>query len=383
MSQKVVIANPIYDAVFKFLLSDLKVAKLMLSVLLEKEIVELDFMPTEIIAKKHFDLTEEEKNSLKQSGGLTYFRIDFSAKVKDPNGNTTQIIIELQKAKLLTTVKRFRQYLGEQYANPNLMTTIKTLSGIHYQVGIPIYAIYILGYELDAFQDIPIISIENQVKDKYSQKPLYNSEPFITSLFHEGLIILIPALKGKHRTRVEKMLQIFEDSISRKELHLLEINTEDYPEELHPIITRLQMAAANTQLSKQMGAEDDLEAELEERELRLRDVEGRLEEQRKKTEEERQRAEKEQQRAEEERQRAEEERQRAEEERQRAEKERQRAEEERQRAEEERQRAEEERQRAEEMFSLSVKTLRQAGLTDEMIASSLKVPLQTIQNIQE
>jgi len=42
------IANPIYDVVFKYLLDDEKVARLMLSALLGKEVLELEFRPTEV-----------------------------------------------------------------------------------------------------------------------------------------------------------------------------------------------------------------------------------------------------------------------------------------------------------------------------------------------
>ena len=42
------IANPIYDVVFKYLLDDEKVARLLLSALLGKEVLELQFRPTEV-----------------------------------------------------------------------------------------------------------------------------------------------------------------------------------------------------------------------------------------------------------------------------------------------------------------------------------------------
>jgi hypothetical protein len=42
------IANPIYDVAFKYLLDDEKVARLMLSALLGKEVLELGFRPTEV-----------------------------------------------------------------------------------------------------------------------------------------------------------------------------------------------------------------------------------------------------------------------------------------------------------------------------------------------
>jgi hypothetical protein len=41
------IANPIYDAVFKYLLEDKRVAKLLLSTILDEEILDINIQPTE------------------------------------------------------------------------------------------------------------------------------------------------------------------------------------------------------------------------------------------------------------------------------------------------------------------------------------------------
>ena len=42
------IANPIYDVVFKYLMDDNKVAKLLLSAIIGEEILTLEYRPTEI-----------------------------------------------------------------------------------------------------------------------------------------------------------------------------------------------------------------------------------------------------------------------------------------------------------------------------------------------
>ncbi|HLA34289.1 MAG TPA: hypothetical protein VJ001_05410, partial [Rhodocyclaceae bacterium] len=60
------IANPIYDAVFKYLLEDNQVAKLMLSTLLGEEVVELHFSP-------------QERTTEIGSRNLTVYRLDFAA----------------------------------------------------------------------------------------------------------------------------------------------------------------------------------------------------------------------------------------------------------------------------------------------------------------
>ncbi|MCS6832391.1 MAG: hypothetical protein NZ521_02360 [Flammeovirgaceae bacterium] len=315
------IANPIYDAVFKYLLSDLKVAKLLLSTLLEKEITHLDFLPTEITSKSYHQVQHKDP-TLQSHIGLSYFRIDFAANIKLPNGDYQHVIIELQKARLITTLKRFRTYLGEQYRNPNLYQSITTPNGKTYEASIPIYAIYILGYTLDEYEDTPVLEIELCLKDKYTKKIYQKTDNFVRSLFHEGLVVLVPNLKGKYRSQVERMLRIFEDSVGESGMHLLEINAEEYPEELRPIIYRLQKAVVDESVSRQMEAEDEIFEEIRDREVALLKARREAEEAEKKAEQERKEKEEAKQRAERERKEKEEAIKRAEEAKQKAERER-------------------------------------------------------------
>lgn len=97
------IANPIYDVVFKYLMNDEKVARLLLSAIIGREVVSLEFRPTE----HHFPVGEM----------LAVLRMDFSARILDEYGHQELIILELQKAKLATDIMRFRRYLGEQYSS--------------------------------------------------------------------------------------------------------------------------------------------------------------------------------------------------------------------------------------------------------------------------
>ena len=78
-----IIANPIYDAVFKFLMEDKKVAKILLSALLKKEIIDLEM-------RRH------EYTSMEQTR-ISLFRIDFSAKIREDDGSEHLVLIELQK----------------------------------------------------------------------------------------------------------------------------------------------------------------------------------------------------------------------------------------------------------------------------------------------
>ena len=99
------IANPIYDAVFKYLMEDNRVAKTVLSALLQREVAEVEM-------RKH-----EYTNGTRDK--ISMFRIDFGAQVRQDDGSLKLVLIELQKTWLETETLRFRQYLGTQYANPD------------------------------------------------------------------------------------------------------------------------------------------------------------------------------------------------------------------------------------------------------------------------
>jgi hypothetical protein len=276
------IANPIYDVVFKFLMEDSRSAKSLLSALIQQEIIELDFLPQEIslqvgaVAKNNFQ-------SMLEKSSLTIYRMDFSAKIKTSEGEK-QIVIELQKARLSEDISRFRKYLGKQYLNKELFVWAKTPSKL-YKAGIPIFAIYFLGYELDAYRDIPVLTIENCVKDRFSQEKLTNNEPFIESLFHEGLIVIIPALKNRRRNELEKLLSIFDQSNREQNFHILNVNENDFPEKYRYIIRRLQAASESDEMRDKMLAEDDFMSEIQELERSKDEALEQVQEERRQKEE--------------------------------------------------------------------------------------------------
>jgi len=259
------IANPIYDVVFKFLMEDSRAAKTLLSALIRQEITELSFLPQELsidIGKS----TKSKTQDILEKYSLTIYRMDFSAKIQTEEGEK-QIIIELQKARLREDITRFRSYLGKQYQKTDLFVWIQESK--RYKAGIPIYAIYFLGYELKKYKNIPIILVENQVTDRFTEKILDKREPFISSLFHEGMIVNIPALKGKRRDDLEKLLSIFDQSNREENYHILNVNEKDFEGEKSLIIRRLQAASRSKELREKMLAEDSALSEFQEIELEL------------------------------------------------------------------------------------------------------------------
>ena len=248
------IANPIYDVVFKYLMDDQKIAKLLISKIIGEEVESLDFQPKENIVKIDIEAVPEEQNE-KVKHSFTVYRLDFSAKIRTHEDELKQVIIEIQKAKLPTDIMRFRKYLGKQYASENNTVTVKK-KGKKHTKAFPIISIYFLGHGLD-HEKAPVIKVSRIYTDIATGEKLANKEEFIESLSHDSYVIQIPQLKGKRRNELEKLLSIFDQS-QKESNHILNINEQDYPKEFRDIIRKLQKAILDEEIQNTMDVEDEV-----------------------------------------------------------------------------------------------------------------------------
>ena len=133
----VYVANPLYDAVFKYLMEDERIAKTILSALLQKEVLEVK-------------MRRNEYSNINRNA-ISMFRIDFAAKVKEKDGSQKLILIELQKTWLETETLRFRQYLALQYNNKENMTKESDN-----KYALPTIAVYLLGHRVGEINE-PVV----------------------------------------------------------------------------------------------------------------------------------------------------------------------------------------------------------------------------------
>lgn len=252
------IANPIYDVVFKFMMEDDRVAKVMLGTLLRTEVLEVEM-------KQH-----EYTNALQDK--IQLYRLDFAATVRDNDGNVRTILIELQKTWLGTETSRFRRYLGKMYQTMNTKENGK--KGVNDTNGVfppPIVTIYILGHELGDIEE-PAIYVRRKYYD-YEQNELQCSpDPFIESLTHDSIIVQVPYLKGRMRNKVERIMSVFDQAlVTPQDKHLLLIDERTYQDdpEMESVLHRLLMASSKPEVREQMSVEDELLSEIEDRDTAL------------------------------------------------------------------------------------------------------------------
>jgi hypothetical protein len=251
MGQRIQIANPIYDVVFKYLLEDNRIAKLLISKIIETEVMELELMP-------------KERTSELNRPPLTVYRLDFRARIKTRSGEDKTVIIEIQKAKFPTDIMRFRKYLGEQYGDTGNTYMIEE-NGRTVKKARPLISIYFLGHKL-AHIDASVIKINRKYHDSVTGKEIAERDDFIESLTHDSYVIQIPCLKAKRRNELEQVLDVFNQEYTAENQHLLWVNETDYPKKYQGIIRRLRRAMEETDVRQTMDIEDEIIEELENKE---------------------------------------------------------------------------------------------------------------------
>ena len=244
------IANPIYDVVFKYLMEDERVAKILLSALLKKEIIELE-------------MRKQEYTAMQQTR-ISLFRMDFAAKIRDNDGSEHLVLIELQKTWLATETLRFRQYLGTQYLNKENMRNDNDSN-----YGLPIISIYILGHILGDLKE-PVIYVRRRYLD-YDDNEINHKDKFIESLTHDSIIVQIPYLQGRTRNRLERLLNLFDQDRRRKDNdHYLEIDEALFHEgDEKLLVDRLLRAGTTPDVRRAMEVEDEILSEIEARDTTI------------------------------------------------------------------------------------------------------------------
>ena len=249
----VTIANPIYDAIFKYLMEDQRIAKTVLSALLKKEVVKVEIRP------------HEYANSTKDR--ISMFRLDFAVTIRDENGKESAILIELQKTWVETETLRFRQYLGTYY---NLKDNVREENGQPY--ALPLVAIYILGHRVGDINE-PILYVSHGTFD-YNGNAVSEGIPntFVESITHDSIIVQIPLLNGQINNRLLKVLSVFDQSNADKHnTQLMRFDEDMYKGdvELQYLLQRLERAALDARLRQDMNVEDEYYGELEKRDTQL------------------------------------------------------------------------------------------------------------------
>ncbi|MDZ7880664.1 MAG: hypothetical protein U5L45_23520 [Saprospiraceae bacterium] len=237
-----IIANPLYDVVFKYLLEDTDIARELLSTILNEPITHLEVKPQETV-------TEGAQNN------LNILRFDFKATIETPTGDIKKVLIELQKLKQNFDIMRFRRYLGDNYKKED---TIPFNDGTSTTMPLPIVTIYILGFVLNKMTNAAV-KINREYRDILTNTPIFIKEEFIELLTHDSYVIQVLSLPPDTKTKLERVLQIFNPKFRTKDQHKLDFTGNVDEPIVQKMVNRLQRAIIDEEVRHIMDVEDEIE----------------------------------------------------------------------------------------------------------------------------
>ena len=250
-----IIANPIYDVVFKRMMENEKVAKFFIGTLLEQTIETIEVKPQEYTYEGEFNLSNQEdvekyENRMEERFSIWIYRLDFIATIKTETGEFKKILIEIQKASNEIDIMRFRNYLAEHYKKED------TINGE--TVVLPITTIYILGFKLPEILT-SCIKVERNYKDLINKTTLDVKCDFVEKLTHDSYVVQVERITDRYSTRLDKLLSVFEQTnfVDDKKI-IKEFNHDTDIEEVQIMTDILHYSGTNPKEKKKI--EDEHEA---------------------------------------------------------------------------------------------------------------------------
>ena len=269
-----IIANPIYDTVFKRLMENKRIASFFVETIIGEKVEEIAIVPQEYtyhakVKKKKEEKKTKNKETQEDWEVLSLIRFDFVATIRSVKGDYKKVLIEIQKSNKPSNLMRFRTYLGEQYKR---MDMIEVSSG-KIEKALPIISIYLLGFTLPKIQ-APAIKVGRTYTDIIDKSIITQKSKLIESLTHDGYFVQIPHIKGKPLTSLEKLLSLFEQKYFIDEKNTIKEyeHSIDDDENLKLMVAILKHAAADAKTRREMeeawwAEQDEKEYERIEKEL--------------------------------------------------------------------------------------------------------------------
>ena len=242
------IANPIYDAPFKYLMDSPRVAKTLIAAVLKidrKDILEIKSDRNEISTYEHDEVRA--------------CRLDFCVKICTAEGEKT-VYIELQKVWNKGDMARFRKYLAAQYVRASNVDVNDT--------PLPVYAIYILGEKVDNLTEAVTYINRKYFNQNGEEINKEKKSWFVECLSHDMAVIQVPLLKPRPDSVLDNILTIFDQkNLDPNDKRVMWYDIDDYDvpkgelrDEMRVMVRRLETAVVDEKVQMQMDLEDHAEA---------------------------------------------------------------------------------------------------------------------------
>lgn len=267
-SEYIIIPNPIYDVVFRYLMEDPESAMIVLSTLINEKIIQLELEPQTHTQKKESPIYLTDPTT---GDDLRLFHLDFTATIELPDGSEEMIMIELQKASQPDDIFRFKRYISSNFLRKQVKEIIHptTLEVTTINKPIRLIPIFILNFRIENEINDLLIRTNRIKTGVFKNKLLEKANEFIDNLSFDMLVVQLPNLHNitetdykndEYKQKLFILLKLFDQkSKVKNNEHRLRLIRKFFPGFLDRVIKRLQAADSNNPgLEEQLHAEDEI-----------------------------------------------------------------------------------------------------------------------------
>lgn len=280
-NEYIIIPNPIYDVVFRYLMSDHESALIVLSTLINEKITKLQLEPLTFPEKKE-KLSGVELHDPKTQDDIYLFHLDFSATIELADGSEEIIMIELQKASEPEDIFRFKRYISKNFQKKREIeiTDLETQAIRKVNRPVRLIPIFILNFRIENEVNDLLIKTNRIKTGLFKNETLKKHNEFIDNLSYDLLVVQLPNLHNineadyihdEYKKRLFALLKLFDQKERvRGNEHRLRLIRKFFPGFLDRVIARLQAASIdNPDLEEQMLIEDEYLKALIERDNKI------------------------------------------------------------------------------------------------------------------
>ena len=280
-SEYLIIPNPIYDVVFKYLMEDLESATIVISTLIGEKIKKLELAPLSHTEKK-LPLVETPIEDPRTSDEIRLFHLDFTAVIELPDGKEELVMIELQKASEPDDIFRFKRYLSKNFQRKHHaeVTDVETQAIKIVERPIRLFPIFILNFRIEKEVNDLLIRTNRVTQGVFKNRTLESNVDFIQHLSYDILVVQLPNITyieeqdyqhDEYKRKLFALLKLFDqNSKVKSNEHRLRLIRKFFPGFLERVIRRLEAAdSQNPDLEEQMFAEDEYLKALIERDNKI------------------------------------------------------------------------------------------------------------------
>ncbi len=268
------IINPLYDTAFKYLMENEKLAKKIISTIIECEVLSLEMFPQETAV----DFAKEKTKKAKKetvSEYLSIYRLDFKAVIRNEKNEEQLILIEVQKSRYPDPIDRFRQYLGANYMKKEKFFD---KNGVQISRPLPIITIYFLGYTMSEY-DAPAIFVDNQVFNAVTKEKIEVKNDFVKLLTHRSYVLQVLRIPvKKENSRLMQLLSIFDQSCQTDRDYILDVEKNV---EHSDVLSYLNEPVLSDEFVRKLHLEQEIMGEFERVDKELQEYKKALREEKK------------------------------------------------------------------------------------------------------